>query len=227
VFANASGVVAAWPKTVSNTTVPFAECAARHSPWLTGIQKTIARGILGEDECEDFLKRYRAFLCDDGLMFLANVRSLTVQKVMNYVRQKDAKGNFSYQYTVEDGQKAAFVPPDKIAVTVPMFLGHPETVRICLDVDVSFIQSTISPPKASAAFLFECVGLDDLLLKTGTSIVATYLQGLEDVTRWGGLLVSRKTDEWKYRDSPVRIVEGEAAAIAKVATDKDLFRSLL
>lgn len=211
VFAAASGIVTAWPKAVSNTTVPVAECSAQPSPWLTGIHKAIARGMVDEDGCEDFLKRYRAFLCNDGLMFLANVRNLTVQKVVNYVRQKDTKGNFSYQYTVEDGQKAAFVPPDRITLTIPMFLGHPDKVQIGLDVDFSFNQSTGSTPKANAGFRFECVGLDDLLLDAGTSIVRGYLADLDSVTRWGGLSVSRKTDEWKYRDAPVRIVEGDAA----------------
>jgi hypothetical protein len=195
------------PVEVNYYTEALAICKPRTSDRLSIVTGSLGRNMT-EAETEAFLRKLSGNLCGDGVSLLANVRHLSLEKVVKYVRQVDTKGNFSFQYTRESSTKQSFEPPEKITVTVPLFVGHKDTVVIPLEVFFEFEEAKDRDGNAFARskLRFECLDIKEILYQEHRAAIAGYLAKLKCAVRFGKMEIERKTDSWKYLKNPLEIV---------------------
>jgi hypothetical protein len=198
-----------YPAAIGNDTEPLATCEPKTSKKLLYFIERLNRWM-GEDETESFLRMLRDEVGAPGAQLLGNVRSLAVEKTVKFMRQKDAKGNFSYQYTREGGSKDSFDPPSTIRFSLPVFDVSAQTpTRLNVDVDVEFsfeeAKSKDGDPTASGKFRFTCLSIQEELSTTKRKIILLALAGLKVPVLYGHLEVHHQTDQWKYQPNPLRI----------------------
>lgn len=188
-------ICTAVPKLINRYGDKLAFCRFTGTPALK-MMENINRKTRNLDNFELFLRSMRSFLDKDGLEVLSQARNLAISKIEKVVRKKDNAGNYMFTVSRQSAGNEDFIPPPTITLTIPIIEHLPDTWSFKFDFTFSSQQADDS---VSIYLKIECLDLAEEVKSAQKSIIEKNLKSLKASKFWGGMLLSTRTDDWKYK----------------------------
>jgi len=189
--------------TCSQHAIPSAVCKLEYSDEMKMLQSTVNKRI-GENEFLSFLRKFIPYGKDIHIL-VDSIENMTMKKVVSMSRSKDSRGNYAYEYSMKDAEKATFIPPKKIKISIPVLKYLAKDVTFEFDFSFQYNITGVDEGKqVNISYALEMFNFDQLVENSSVMLIELFLEKINVMKYWGALEFHTETDAWKYQDVPMK-----------------------
>lgn len=176
--------------------LPVAECSVSKTSQLQIVEHIFSGRSLSLTEIESNFVSLRKYIDSNCFSVLGMARNLSIQKVTEFQRQKDDRGNYVYQVTSKLGGKEIADYPKEVSITVPVIKSCGVTVKFVAEPMISFAESD---GDVTISFSFRCVGIDEQITNAIRDAIESECTRLTLPMFFGSMKKTLQDNAWEFQ----------------------------